>query len=169
MIDTTPTPSSTPNDVDALIQQTQRRMIVNAAAIVAAAAGVFLLLVTFQLWDLVTFRGPYKAIPVTLGLFGATSMVFALKIFRQRVWAAVGGAAFFGVTALGSVGLLGFVLGPISLAGFLVPTARDRRCGDSGHRDRSVPARGGGQAEAGGSGARYPRMNAMKPPLVHER
>jgi hypothetical protein len=100
MIENAPQPP--PVDVDALLRQTQPGLIVSAAAILAAGTGVFLLITAFQLWDLVVFRGAFKAIPAALGAAGVVSLPLALKIFRLRLWAVVGGLIFFGVAALGT-------------------------------------------------------------------
>ena len=112
-----------PFDVEVLIQETRPTLLVHAAASASAATGAFLLITAFQLWDLVVFRGRFKAIPVAFTIVGIVSLPLAVKIWRQRPWAAVAGLALFGPTALGSSLCLfmSFTGGLISAAAALVP------------------------------------------------
>jgi hypothetical protein len=110
-------------DLDHQLAELRPKAAVKAAIGMMAASGALLILAALQLWDTVLLLGVVRFVPLGMLLLGAASLTLSVKIYRQRVWAAVTALIVAGVTALGmgTWFLLAAGSGFISLIGLLVP------------------------------------------------
>ena len=112
-----------PVDVDRELAETRLSGLVKAASGTVAATGAMLVLGGLQLWDVVRLRGVLRLVPLAMALIGVLSVVLGAKLYRQRVWAAVGGVAVSAtvVLAMGAWFIVSTLSGFISVLAMLVP------------------------------------------------
>jgi len=114
-----------PIDVDQQLEAIRPTAALKAAVGCVAISGVLAALAALQLWDAVILFGVVRFVPYALAVVGIASIVLSLKLYRQRVWAAVTALVLWAVSALGCG--LWFLLsassGFVSLIALLLPLA----------------------------------------------
>lgn len=113
-----------PGEFDDEVSATEPNGVVKAAGGLQAAAGVMLAFAGFQL-KLVGLTGkPWvMTVPWLMIFAGILTVFFAVKLFKTRSWAAIGGTVLNGIILLGMGGwvLLSLASGFFSLIASLVP------------------------------------------------
>jgi len=113
-----------PGDFNDEVTATEPTGLVKAAGALQAAAGLLLSFAGVQL-KLVDLTGKawVMMVPYVMMVLGVTTMFLAVKIFKTRGWAALGGTALNGIILLsmGAWVLLSLASGFVSLIATLTP------------------------------------------------
>lgn len=110
-------------DVDLELDNIRLTMMTKAAILLVAATGALLVLGAIQLFGVLRLRGFFRITPYAMLIVGIGGFVIAVKIYKQRVWAAITATVAAGVVALamGAWFVIAMFGGFISLLGLMTP------------------------------------------------
>ena len=110
-------------DVDAEIKALELSAMTKAAILLVAATGALLVLAAIQLFGVLRLRGLLRLAPYAMLLVGVGGVMVAVKVYKQRVWAALMATVGAAVVALamGVWFVIASLGGFISFLGLLTP------------------------------------------------
>ena len=120
-----PGPTQDPDELDRLMAELQLPGLTKAAIGMLAGVGGLLAASALQLWGLTQLEGVVRFMPYLMIALAAVFLTLAVKVYRGRPWAALGGLVLSVLTAL-SMGLwflLSAASGFFSLLAVLLPLA----------------------------------------------